>query len=72
MKYLLVVVVVGLVLAWLMRRGRVESKVERSTPTRPDEMVQCAHCGVHLPTQDALSEGGLVFCSDVHKRAGPR
>lgn len=72
MKYLLVVLVVGLVLAWLMRRSRVDSKVDRSSTTRPAEMVRCAHCGVHLPAQDALTERDLVFCSEVHKRAGPR
>lgn len=40
---------------------------------RPVAMVPCAHCGVHLPGSDALvNEAGQPFCSEAHRRAGPR
>lgn len=43
------------------------------TPARPLEMVPCAHCGVHLPANDALvNDAGRPFCSEAHRRAGAR
>ena len=36
-----------------------------------EQMVACAHCGVHLPAQDALVDGDRRFCSDAHRRLGP-
>jgi uncharacterized protein len=76
MKYLLVLLVVVVVL-WLMLRGR-EASV--SSPRRrgrgraaPQAMVVCAHCGVHLPGTEALTDSrGLAYCSDAHRLAGPR
>ena len=41
-------------------------------PRPPERMVRCAHCGVHLPENDALRAGGEYFCNDSHRRAGSR
>jgi len=42
-------------------------------PARPVAMVPCAHCGVHLPDHDALlNDAGQPFCSEAHRKAGPR
>lgn len=74
MKYLLVVVVVVVVL-WLTLRSRPDAgsaaprRGRRGAPT----MVSCAHCGVHLPPGDAVSDaGGRSYCSEAHRVAGPR
>jgi uncharacterized protein len=72
MKFLVVIVVVGVVLWLLLGRGR-------SLPRRPgtraagppnEEMVRCAHCGLHLPRSEAVSAGGQLYCSDAHRIAG--
>ena len=34
-------------------------------------MMQCAHCGVHLPRADALMDARGAFCSEAHRLAGP-
>ncbi len=78
MKYLLVLVVVVVVLWLLMARQRSRPKGgERAKPGRasgqPAAMLACAHCGVHLPLDDALTDAaGQVFCSEAHRLAGPR
>lgn len=47
-----------------------EAKPESAQPVA---MVPCAHCGVHLPASDALAnDAGQPFCSEAHRRAGPR
>ena len=72
MKYLLVLIVVVVGLWLLLRPRRTEGRrgPRRDGATR---MVQCAHCGVHLPEHDALADGrGELYCSDAHRLAGPR
>lgn len=41
-------------------------------PPRATSMVQCAHCGVHLPAHEALRSQGTTWCSAEHARLGPR
>ncbi len=54
-----------------LRSGDAPASPEQ--PARPVAMVPCAHCGVHLPGSDALvNEAGQPFCSEAHRRAGPR
>ncbi|WP_085726148.1 PP0621 family protein [Pseudomonas sp. R37(2017)] len=46
-------------------------KGKASTPASPAEreaapMVRCAHCGVHLPRDHALSLDQRWYCSQAH------
>jgi uncharacterized protein len=43
---------------------------ENSAPRRvaSEAMVQCAHCGIHIPASEALpAQSGEVFCSEEHR-----
>lgn len=77
---LVVVIVVLLLLGWLLfgssRRRRSERRDE-GTPAagssaKAEQMLACAHCGVHLPASQALQVGGRSYCSAAHRDAGPR
>jgi len=81
MAKLLLIVAVVVLGAWLLfgrrRGGRdgVDTASRRGSrpPAEPAQMVVCAHCGVHLPRQDAVLGGsGTPFCSEAHRDAGPR
>lgn len=83
LKFLLMAVVALVLWKVLMpgdrSRNRPSSrKPEPSNePDAPQEMVACAHCGLHLPEGDALSEPTASgqprhYCCDAHRRAGPR
>jgi len=37
-----------------------------------DELVRCAHCGVHVPRVEAQALDGRHFCSSEHARLGAR
>lgn len=74
MKYLIVLGVVLLVL-WFARTAR---RGDAAPPARrpamrpdPEEMVRCAHCGVHLPRREALVADQSLYCSEAHRAAGP-
>jgi uncharacterized protein len=66
----------AVVVVWLLfgRSKRVSRKADPSRPAQPgaEEMVACAHCGVHLPRVDALSDGADLYCGEEHRRLGQR
>ena len=81
MKFLLVLLVVGVGLWMLTARlrkpgaggqGGGAAPPKPPASVRPVEMVVCAHCGVHLPLSDAVSDGAQVYCGEPHRLAGPR
>ena len=62
---------------WLLKgRRRGEGAAPKSRPAepaKPQAMLACAHCGVHLPQNDVLADAaGRPFCSEAHRLAGPR
>ena len=77
MKYLLVLLVVGVGLWMLVTRARGPAApggggaARKAGPPSPVVMVECAHCGLHLPAADALPEGSRLYCSEAHRRLGP-
>ena len=38
----------------------------------PEAMVDCAHCGLHFPANEAVRDVARVFCCSAHRDAGPR
>lgn len=80
MKYLLVLLVVGVGL-WLLvgrstNRGAQGPRRREPNPPAaapPAAMRACARCGVHVPGEEALLDAhGRPFCSEAHRIAGPR
>jgi len=72
MKYLLIILIIVIVL-WLAR-----SKQTRMPPgprgAKPktegnEPMLACAHCGLHIPSGEALPGRGGVFCGEAHRAA---
>jgi uncharacterized protein len=79
LKFLLLIALVGVVF-WMFKsksRGRVGAAPPPKAPGAADDgpqaMLACAHCGVHLPTAEAVKDAdGRPFCSEAHRLAGPR
>ncbi len=78
MKYLIVLLVV-LVGAWVWRMNRraerAQDKPSQTSVGKPGEapqdMVRCAHCGLHLPRSEAIPGGEKaavqLYCSAEHR-----
>lgn len=47
-------------------RGRM---VKSAPPAGVEDMVRCAHCGVHLPKSESFLADGKYYCSDAHRLA---
>ncbi len=74
MKYLLVLLVVIAVI-WMLRSGlrsRMPPPDAGARPQEPRPMLTCAHCGIHLPRDEALPGRGGVFCDAGHRAAFER
>ncbi len=41
----------------------------RQDETIAEDMVRCAHCGVHLPKGESIQADGHFFCSAEHRDA---
>ena len=37
-----------------------------------EAMAQCAHCGLHFPSSEAVRADGLDYCSPQHVRLPPK
>lgn len=78
MARILILLAVVLGVFWWLRSRAEARHDEAARPSRssrpanaPDKgsaeaMVQCAHCGVHLPRSEAIAWRGLHYCRRSH------
>ena len=59
-----------LIIRHLARQRRAKT-IKRPAPKAVDS-VQCAHCGLHLPRQEALQRGEAYYCCKAHLQAASR
>lgn len=62
---------IAMVLVWQWRRARVP-KVRRAAQAGKatmQPMVPCLHCGVHLPSTEAIQGRTGAYCSSAHRQA---
>ncbi|WP_428420225.1 PP0621 family protein [Methylibium sp.] len=71
MKYLVLLLVIVAVL-WLARsRPRAARPPHPADQggSKPQAMIECAHCGVHLPRAEAVAGTQGLYCSEAHRLA---
>jgi uncharacterized protein len=56
------------VVVYLLVKSYRKSAAPQDQPGVED-MVRCAHCGVHLPKSEGISAGGHFFCGVEHRDA---
>jgi uncharacterized protein len=80
-KYLLwAVVILGalLVARMITHRAAAKSLAKHKPDSQQphsgasENMVRCAHCGIHLPQSEAVLIEGRTWCSPEHVRLGMR
>ncbi len=85
MTKVILLIVAVLVFFWLLRRALTGRKTGTAGPpgkgaAQPaPELVACAHCGVLLPRDEAISSQdggapaeGIYFCTQEHLKLGRR
>ncbi|AZF35557.1 hypothetical protein C4J85_0742 [Pseudomonas sp. R4-34-07] len=58
---------------WLWRKFKSPASGQpRTGEPNAALMVRCAHCGVHVPQDRALSSGQQWYCTQAHLQQGPK
>jgi uncharacterized protein len=71
MKYLIWLVIIVLAI-WAFKRSRRPAQPPAGQPTpsaSPSNMVGCAHCGLHLPQEEAVTGEKGLYCTTEHRSA---
>lgn len=68
MKYLVLLAVLAIAIGvWRKQRGaHQDAKPAPKPPARPQDMVACERCGIHLPRAEALHQDGHFYCCAEH------
>lgn len=73
MSRLLVVVVIFIAIYLLLKYYRKQMPKKdvlgENTSKHSENMVRCAHCGVHLPKGESIMLDHKHYCSEAHRRA---
>ncbi|WP_294737947.1 PP0621 family protein [uncultured Pseudomonas sp.] len=58
---------------WFWRKFKSPA-AKQQRPSEPGtiQMVRCAHCGLHLPQDRALSQRQEWYCTQAHLELGPK
>ncbi len=64
----LILIVLAVLFAWWVLKKYRKSVTREESPRVAEDMVPCAHCGVHLPRSESHAGGGEFFCSEEHLR----
>ncbi|MDC2858024.1 PP0621 family protein [Delftia sp. DT-2] len=85
MKYLLVLIVIVVAVGVWRSQRRAEARERRQAAAprnpanpanaplaAPQDMVECAHCGLHLPRSEAIEAAGRSYCSAEHRALAQR
>ena len=74
---LLLYVLLGMVAWWLLRPARrvapppASDAASAGKGAKPEDMVDCARCGLHFPASEAVRDGARLYCCTAHRDAGP-
>ena len=64
-------VIVALYVLVRAKRGRGASAPgPRSRDDMAEAIVACAHCGVHVPSSEAITADGRSYCCEEHRQIG--
>ena len=67
LRTLFLLIVIALVV-WLVRRLWRE-RAEKPRREISGRMVRCAHCGLHIPSEECIEADGRCFCCAEHRDA---
>lgn len=72
LRTLIFLLLLGLVV-WLIRRWLLNKGAGQARQQKPGgRMLRCAHCGLHVPEDEALISDGQSYCCEQHRQLGPQ
>lgn len=79
----IILIIAILFIARIAARHKQNSEIDNDQPKQAkkrgappvehaENMVRCAHCGIHMPRSEAVLSGGNTWCSTDHAKLGVR
>lgn len=69
LKILLLAIIVWLLFLIIKRYNRsLRSGSASSKTVETAAMVQCRHCGLHIPKEDSIAVEGQYYCCEEHRQ----
>ncbi len=65
MKYLVLLLAVLAGIWWIRQQRKPDQAPGKKSG--PQTMVPCAHCGTHVPEDDAVRGSRGLYCSTAHR-----
>ncbi len=76
LKWALLFLGLGLAYWWFIAKKKnknraADNQIKQTEPTtaKPQQMVSCSHCDLHLPQNDALAQDGRYYCCAEHRES---
>lgn len=77
MAKLLTIIIIGVAIYFVLKsysrnlsaRNRDEQRPDERHSANGEDMVRCAHCGVHLPRTESIYSRNQFYCTDQHRLA---
>jgi len=64
----LIMIIVIIALVYLLLKSYRNQPPKQDDTRATQDMVSCAHCGVHLPKNESLLVDGKYYCCAAHSR----
>jgi len=64
----LIFIVVVIALAYLLFKSYRKQLPRQDEPTKGQDMISCAFCGIHVPKSESLLVDGKYYCCDAHSK----
>lgn len=66
---IVICIVIFLLLKYYRRQTPKKNAGDEGAPAPRENMVRCAHCGIHLPKGESIMVDQEHFCSEAHRHA---
>ncbi|WP_371128828.1 PP0621 family protein [Nitrosomonas sp. Nm132] len=64
----IILIIIALLIYWGIKNLQRASKQTRKSNNEIEDMVCCAHCGLHIPRNESIVAGKKYFCSIDHQK----
>lgn len=59
-------IALGVLIYWFLKRARQIQQKDNNDLAAIEDMVCCAHCGIHLPKSESIASRDQYFCNAYH------
>lgn len=64
----LILIIVIIAIVYLLLKSFRKQLPKEDEPSKTQDMVACAHCGINLPKSESVMENGKYYCCTAHSR----